>query len=169
MDTVAIVATTVFLAGCLCLVVMLATLTWLSWGAGRARTAPQKETLRRLGNRLVVALWAVAAVVGAAVLFQESHSASAGLPSLWNPAVTASTYGKALVFLPLGAYLLLGQAIVGLTALTWRLPAFSRKRDQSSDVGTALVSAGSLAAAFLALVNVAAVSYLRLSVQGVPQ
>ncbi|MPZ89639.1 MAG: hypothetical protein GEU81_16580, partial [Nitriliruptorales bacterium] len=80
MDRVAIVATTVFLAGCLCLVVMLATLTWLSWGAGRARTAPHKETLRRLGDRLVIALWAVAAVVVGTIMFQESHSASAGLP-----------------------------------------------------------------------------------------
>ncbi|MQB01874.1 MAG: hypothetical protein GEU78_16610 [Actinobacteria bacterium] len=59
--------------------------------------------------------------------------------------------------------------MVGLTALTWRLPAFARRRDQSSDFGTALVSTASLAAAVLALITVAVVSYLRLSVQGALQ
>lgn len=160
------VAMVVLLAGCLCMLLLLAMLTWLGWRAVRARGAAESDALRALGNRLIGALWVVAVALVAAIVFQESHSAAAGLPSLWRPGATASEYGRALVLLPLGAYLLVAQAIVGLTALTWRLPAFAGRR-RPSDLGTALVSASSLAASLLALVTIALVAFLRLSAQGV--
>jgi hypothetical protein len=154
------------LAGSLCMVLLLATLTWLSWRALRARFAAENDALRALANRLITALWVVAVTLVATIVFQESHSAAAGLPSLWSPGATASDYGRALVLLPLGAYLLLAQAIVGLTALTWRLPAFAGRR-RPSDLGAALVSASGLAASLLALVTIALVTFLRLSALGV--
>jgi hypothetical protein len=166
MDWTEAVVTVVLLAGSLCMFLLLAALTWLSWRGLRARAAAEKEALRALGNRLIAALWMVAVPLVATVIFQETRSAAAGLPSLWSPGATASVYGRALVFLPLGAYLLLAQAIVGLTVLTWQLPAFAGKR-RPSDLGAAMVSASGLAASLLALVTIALVTVVRLSAQGV--
>src|SRR3990170_4470161 len=151
----------VLLAGGVCMILLLATLTWLSWRVLRARVVAEKNALRALGNRLIAALWAVAVVLVATIIFQETHSAAAGLPSVFSPGETASDYGRALVLLPLGAYLLLAQVVVGLTALTWRLPAFAAKR--GSDLGTALVSTSGLGASLLALATIALISFLRLS------
>jgi hypothetical protein len=165
MDGTEAVAMIVLLAGGVCMILLLATLTWLSWRVLRARFAAEKDALRALGNRLIAALWAVTVVLVATIIFQETHSAAAGLPSVFSPRATASDYGRALVLLPLGAYLLLAQAVVGLTALTWRLPPFAAKR--GSDLGTALISTSGLAASFLSLATIALISFLRLSAQGV--
>jgi hypothetical protein len=166
MDWTEAVVTIVLVAGSLCMLLLLAALTWLSWRGLRARSAAEKGALRALSDRLIVALWVVAVPLVATILFQEIRSAAAGLPSLWRPGATASDYGRALVFLPLGAYLLLAQAIVGLTVLTWRLPAFAGRRG-SSDLGAALVSASGLAASLLATVTIGLVTFARLSAQGV--
>jgi hypothetical protein len=166
MDGTEAVATVVLLAGSLCMPLLLATLTWVSWRVLRMRSAAEKDALRALANRLIAALWAVTVALVATVVVQESHSAAAELPTLWRPGATASDYGRALVLLPLGAYLLLAQAVVSLTALTWRLPAFAGRRP-SSDLGTALVSASGLAASLLALATITLVTFLRLSAQGV--
>jgi hypothetical protein len=166
MDETEAVTTVLLLAGSLCMPFLLATLTWVSWRILRMRSAAEKDALRALANRLIAALWVVAVALVATVIVQELHSAAAGLPSLWSPAETASDYGRALVLLPLGWYLLLAQALVGLTALTWRLPAFAGRRP-SSDLGTTLVSASGLAASLLALATITLVTFLRLSAQGV--
>jgi hypothetical protein len=166
MDGIEAVTTVVLLTGSLCMPVLLATLTWVSWRVVRMRSAAEKDALRGLSSRLIAALWAVAVALVATVIVQESRSAASGLPSLWSPGVTASEYGRALVLLPLGAYLMLAQAVVSITALTWRLPVFAGRRG-SSDLGTALVSASGLAASVLALATIALVTVLRLSAQGV--
>ena len=159
------VATVALLAGSLCMPLLLATLTWVSWRVLRTRSAAEKDALRALTGRLTAALWAVAVALVATAIVGESHSAAAGLPSLWHPAATASDYGKALVLLPLGAYLLLAQTVVSLTALTWRLPVFAGRRG-SSDLGTALVSTAGLAASVLASAAIALVALVRFSAQG---
>jgi hypothetical protein len=178
------VATVALLAGSLCMPLLLATLTWVSWRVLRTRSVAEKDALRALTGRLTAALWAVAVALVATAIVLESHSAAAGLPSLWHPAVTASDYGRALVLLPLGAYLLLAQTVVSLTALTWRLPMFQRRgsaeaparvsrnanfagRRRTSDLGTALVSTAGLVASVLASAVIALVAVLRLSAQGV--
>lgn len=169
MDWTEAVVAVVLLTGNLCMFLLLAALTWLSRKAVRARgarAAAEGDMLRALGNRLIGALWAVVAVLVAAIVVQEVRSASAGLPSLLTPAATASVHGKALVLLPLGAYLLLAQVIVGLTALTWRLPAFAG-RHRPSHLGAALISGAGLAASLLALVTVVLVTVARLSARGV--
>ena len=165
MDGTDAVAMIVLLAGSLCMFLLLATLTWLSWRVLRARFATEKDALRALGSRLIAALWAVAVVLVGSIIFLETHSAAAGLPSVFSPGATTSDYGRALVLLPIGAYLLLAQAVVGLTSLTWRLPPFAAKR--GSDLGTALVSTSGLAASLLALATIALIGFLRLSAQGV--
>ncbi len=165
MNSTDAVAMIVLLASSLCMFLLLATLTWLSRRVVRARAMNEKDALRAAGNRLIAALWMVAVLIVATIVFQESHSAAVGLPSLLEPGATASNFGKALVLLPLGAYLLLAQGVVSLTALTWRLPRFAGRRQEPSDRGTALVTACGLVTTLLALFTIALVAFLRLSVQ----
>src|SRR5918996_4502608 len=113
MDGTEAVAMIVLLAGGVCMILLLATLTWLSWRVLRARFAAEKDALRALGNRLIAALWAVAVVLVGSIIFLETHSAAAGLPSVFSPGATTSDYGRGLVLLPIGAYFFFAQAGVG--------------------------------------------------------
>ncbi|MPZ26614.1 MAG: hypothetical protein GEV12_09180 [Micromonosporaceae bacterium] len=162
METVTVAATALVLAGCLGLVAGLAAMTWLYRVILGTRPA-HRQALRGIGKRLSGLLLAVAAVTVVAAVVLEARRAAAGLPTAATPELRRS-----LVLLALGGYLLLAQTLVGLTALTRRLPALSHRNGHSHDLGGALVSTASLTTAVLGLAAVAAVAYLHLSIGGAP-
>lgn len=163
METVTVATTALVLAGCLGLVAGLAAVTWLHRAIVGSRPA-HRQALRGIGKRLSGLLLGVAVVTVAAAVVLESRRASTGLPASAAPELRRS-----LMLLGIGGYLLLAQALVGLTALTRRRPGLSPRNGHSHDLGVAMVSKASLTTAVLALAAIATVAYLHLSIGGAPR
>jgi hypothetical protein len=142
------------------LLALLCVLTRVGWAVVRTRATTRQHLLRTARQRLVPTLWVVLFAFAATGAYGEVHSASMGLPNVWEVA-TAKGY-RAYALLGLGAYLSVAQVFLGLGLLTKGAQMASSRRGGGSDLAAALVSTLMVTAALFAVLAMAAVGYVQL-------